>query len=298
MLWFVLAALAAVFDAAYYISTKKFLERIDPNVLASGGFFFTGIFLLAISLVRGIPPAGEHLLLAIAGTSILNVIATTLVFRALASTDISLAVPMISFTPIFLIGTSFLFLRELPTPLGVAGIITIVTGSYVLNLSSSHRRFLDPLRSILWNRGTAYMLVVAFIYAISLNFDKMVVINSDPVFGSSLVFLVLGICFFIISKVFELKNAHFIRHAAVDRPPSRTELAVFVFIGLIITFEAVMINTAFTMQIVPYVIAIKRMSIIITVLYGAFVFREVEVVRRIGGAMLMVAGAVLIVLSG
>jgi uncharacterized membrane protein len=44
------------------------------------------------------------------------------------------------------------------------------------------------------------------------------------------------------------------------------------------------------------VIAIKRMSIIIVVLYGAFVFGEKDMVRRLFGALLMVAGAVMIVL--
>jgi len=44
------------------------------------------------------------------------------------------------------------------------------------------------------------------------------------------------------------------------------------------------------------VIAIKRMSIIIIVFYGGFVFREKEMLRRFSGALLMVAGAVMIVL--
>jgi uncharacterized membrane protein len=56
----------------------------------------------------------------------------------------------------------------------------------------------------------------------------------------------------------------------------------------------VTVNTAYLLQIVPYVIAIKRMSIILIVLYGTIIFREKEIVRRIAGAALMVFGAVLI----
>lgn len=67
-------------------------------------------------------------------------------------------------------------------------------------------------------------------------------------------------------------------------------------VGLLITIEAVSINTAYTAQIAPYVIAIKRMSILIIVLYGAFVFHENDVVRRLTGAILMVSGAALILL--
>ena len=51
------------------------------------------------------------------------------------------------------------------------------------------------------------------------------------------------------------------------------------------------------MQIVPYIISIKRMSIIFIVISGAIVFREPNIVRRLGGAGLMVIGAVIILLS-
>jgi len=47
-----------------------------------------------------------------------------------------------------------------------------------------------------------------------------------------------------------------------------------------------------------YMIALKRTSLIIGVLYGAWWFREEKIVERLTGAMLMVAGAVLIGLFG
>lgn len=312
MLWVILAALGATANAAYFIATKRLLATFDRDVLAAGGFFATGIFLLTFALLRGIPPPGDELLMAVAATTLLNIVATTLVFRALSTTDISLAVPMISFTPVFLIATSFLLLGETPSPLGIAGICIIVAGSYVLNLSSAHTRWSDPIRAILKNRGTASMLLVAFIYAIALNFDKMVVLNSDPVFGSSLVCLALGVSFFLIGQV---KAWH--RRAIHDGTgrrippdagtaerdrsslePYHAGVLVFVIIGLLVTVEAVSVNYAFTMQITPYVIAIKRMSIILTVFYGTLIAREGDVARRLAGALLMVAGAVLIILSG
>ncbi len=66
--------------------------------------------------------------------------------------------------------------------------------------------------------------------------------------------------------------------------------------GAFLTIEAIVINAAYLVQIVPYVSAIKRMSILITVLYGTLVFREKETLRRISGAALMVLGMVLILL--
>jgi uncharacterized membrane protein len=78
--------------------------------------------------------------------------------------------------------------------------------------------------------------------------------------------------------------------------PLKNSIVQWTVIGILLSVSAVCINTAYTVQIVSYVIAIKRMSIIIIVLYGAFVFGEKDLVRRLFGALLMVAGAVMIVL--
>jgi len=308
MLWVLLALTGAVTNAGYYVATKKMLQSINPHVLAAGSFLTTALFLLLISSRYGIPVIGDRFLCAIAITASLNVIATILTYRALATTDISLAIPMISFTPVFLIGTSFLLLHELPTTGGAIGILIIVSGSYVLNLSPGQKSIADPIHSIARHPGVLYMLIVAFLYAIAVNFDKMVVQESDTVFGSAIVFVVIGGAFVIIA-FFSCRNACTLRGIKKDLPAA-TELkpaspgsryhwmaGAFIFIGLLITLEAIVINYAYTLQIVPYVIAFKRMSIVLTVLSGAIVFRESDIGRRLAGAVLMVLGAVLILVT-
>ncbi len=308
MLWVLLALTGAVTNAGYYVATKKMLQSINPHVLAAGSFLTTALFLLLISSRSGIPVTGDRFLFAVAITAGLNIIATILTYRALATTDISLAIPMISFTPVFLIGTSFLILHELPTVGGAIGILIIVSGSYVLNLSPGQKSILDPVRSIARHPGVLYMLIVAFLYAIAVNFDKMVVQESDTVFGSSVVCLVIGSAFVIIALVSYQKT--WTLHRIKKDLPVATELkpaspgysycwmaGAFTFIGILLTIESIVINYAYTLQIVPYVIAFKRMSIILTVLSGAIVFHEPDFGRRLAGAVLMVLGAVLILVT-
>lgn len=308
MLWFVLSIIGATADAGYYISVKNFLQTTDPHILAAGGYSCTGIILLLISWIHGFPAIGDDFAGALIASSALGIFAILLSFAALKHTDISLAVPMISFTPFFLILTAFLLLHELPSPLGIAGIVTIVAGSYVLNLSSSHKKLADPFRAIVTNRGVVFMLIVSLIYAVAINFDRIIVANSDPVFGSSIACLVLGLSFVVISVATRLRDRKSSKSLSEQGGPQKRGVAPetapvlhyagpFALLGVLLSVAAVSINSAYTLQIVPYVIAIKRMSIIITVLYGAFVFREDEVVRRVAGAALMVAGAVLIVVS-
>jgi drug/metabolite transporter (DMT)-like permease len=307
MLWIFLSLLGAVTNASYFIIIKRYITTLDPKVLTGIGFTCGGLLLLAFCAIRGFPVIGQDFYSAVAITAILNIISLSLIFRALSSTDLSLSIPMLSFTPIILIGTSYLLLGEVPSPAGVAGICIIVIGSYVLNISSSDEHLIDPVRSMLRNRGSWYMLIVAFLFAVSINFDKIAMLNSDPFFGMALTVLAIGGAF-VLMAAFSCSSFY---PVSWQRSPEngyraplfgfpailqKKYLALTILIGAFVAIEAASINVAYTMQIVPYVIAIKRLSIIFVVLYGTLIFSEDETVKRLMGAALMVAGAIIIVL--
>ena len=141
---------------------------------------------------------GRSITSAVIISGILNIIGLSLIFRALESSDLSLSMPMLSFTPVFLIGTSYLLLHEVPSAAGTFGICIIVSGSYVLNISAEHEHLLDPVKSMVQNRGSWYMLIVAFLFAASINYDKIAMLNSDPVFGMAFTLLIISGAFAVI----------------------------------------------------------------------------------------------------
>ncbi|SES90893.1 Uncharacterized membrane protein [Methanococcoides vulcani] len=285
MIWFLFAVLGAFFDATYFMLVKKLLKEVDQYVLATGTFFFGFVILFTISWFKGFPPLGDAFFQSVFSTTLLNVIAVVLSYRALKITDLSLTVPMISFTPAFLIVTSFIMLGEFPSSQGIFGIMLIVAGSYVLNSTTDQQNMLDPLRAIIRNRGSLYMLIVAFLFSISSNFDKLVVLNSDIFFGTSIVCLLISVTFLVISlckRPSNIKIAYF------------NDLPVFILIGIVIALIAVSINIALSMQIVPYVISVKRLNALFSVAYGILIFKETNVRRKGFGAAIMTLGAIII----
>jgi drug/metabolite transporter (DMT)-like permease len=309
MLWIFLALLGAVANAAYFIIIKKYISALDPKILTGIGFTLGGILLLAVSASLGFPDTGPEFFPAVAITVFLNICGLSLIFKALSSSDLSLSVPMLSFTPVFLIGTSYVILHEAPSFFGFLGICIIVSGSYVLNISAGHEHVLDPIRSMMRNRASWYMLLVAFLFAVSINFDKIALLNSDPFFGMALTVMSIGIAFLLISAYSFMVR----RNQNKDLPPNplkkegqqeipaqavpRKQFALLtLLIGLFVAIEAASINVAYTLQIVPYVIAIKRLSIIFMVLYGTIVLSEGDITKRVTGATIMVAGAMIILL--
>jgi drug/metabolite transporter (DMT)-like permease len=292
MLWVFLAIIGAISNAAYYIIIKNHITTRDPRILTALGFLISGVLLLVISAARGLPVIGPAYYDAIFISGILNIIGLSLIFRAMESSDLSLSMPMLSFTPVFLIGTSYLLLHELPSTAGIAGICIIVSGSYVLNISAGHEHFLDPVRSMVQNRGSGYMLVVAFLFAASINYDKIAVLNSDPVFGMAFTLLIISGAFMVI-VVISRRFSGLLPKTAIS---SRLYLVPAILTGIFVSAESVSINIAYTLQIAPYVIAIKRLSIIFMVLYGTLLCAENEIRTRLLGSVLMVSGAVIILL--
>ncbi len=150
------------------------------------------------------------------------------------------------------------------------------------------------------------MLIVAFLFAVSINFDKIAMLNSDPFFGMALTVLAIGVAFVLMAAYSLISGRNILQKqddtlspapvSGFPAFPQRKYLAPAFLIGIFVAIEAASVNVAYTLQIVPYVIAIKRLSIIFVVLYGTLVFSEGEIGKRLTGAALMVAGAVIIVL--
>jgi len=131
------------------------------------------------------------------------------------------------------------------------------------------------------------MLGVAFLYSLSLPFDKAVVLASDAIFGSALVCLYIGAVFAGIS----------LTRGSWQQVPLGAALSAALSLGLVLAGSTLAINLAYTLQIVPYVIAVKRLSILFSVLIGGFVFREGGIRYRVLGALIMIGGVALIVLT-
>ena len=287
---------------------KVFLRRASPWPLAGFSFLATSLILFVVSAISGFPGIGPGFFPALAITVIINIIATFLLYRALRETDLSLCLPMLAFTPVFLILTSFFILGELPSIPGAIGILLVVAGAYMLHLEYCRGRpasFIGPLRTLRRDRGVQMTLFVAFLYSISVNYDKQVVIGSDPVFGAAMTTFLIALPFLIVTLFLWARRPVQFRvrkpsspGIPADRPFPVPVPFAYLIIGAVLALESVSINTAYTLTVVPYVITVKRLAIFFSVLYGGILLGERNLGGRVLGGMVMIAGAVIIGLLG
>lgn len=84
---------------------------------------------------------------------VLNAFVSVIYIKAIKISPLSLTLPMLTFTPIFLLLTSPLIVGEFPSIIGVLGIILIVLGAYTLNIKDVKKGFFSPFKSLVKEKG-------------------------------------------------------------------------------------------------------------------------------------------------
>lgn len=288
MLWLVLSLATALAVASQDAWVKRHFSEGGPFEMAAVQFLYSLPPLgLVLTTIR-VPPIGPDFGWSFAASFPLNGVAFLLYMRAIRRSPLSLTVPYLAFTPVFMILTGYLFLGEVPGPAGAAGIATICAGGYTLNVDPHRFGLLEPIRAIFRESGSWTMLIVAFIYSFASVIGKRAILASSPMFFSLSFFVVFNGGMLLL-----LILADKVRPIRLIRQPGRGAVA-----GLLFFLHAVCHGWAISLTQAAYMIAVKRLSIVFSVAYAKFLFREENLAFRFGGAVLMVAGTALIALGG
>lgn len=315
MNWISLSILMAVFIALQSVLQKRGMKNLSEYTMSFASSFFPAIILLiflaifyftgsafiekffgiGIANVFTVPHSFSELrsdfwiALSIVGS--LGTIATLLFLRALKNSDLSIALPLITFTPVFTLIISPLLLgkTEIPNIWGVVGILLIFIGSYVLNIKERRAGFWAPFEIILKNKGAVSVLIVSFLYSITSVYDKVGSHATSALFWALITNIIATIVFFpmFINKA----SKQFKKDMNISKIVKKT-LPILLVIGLLNVLANICQLTAVQLGLVAYVIAIKRSGIVLALLLGFIFFKEKNIQERMAGVILMVAGVI------
>lgn len=222
--------------------------------------------------------------------------AMLLYMRAIRDHPLSLTLPYLAFTPVFVMVTGQVFLGERVSGRGGLGILLVVAGAWLLNLEEDRlhppaggfrarwQRAWRPLRAILDHPGSRAMLLVAMLFSLTSVLGKGAMGHMRPETFGAFYFTLLGLAALALF--------------ALPTPPLlyriwRRPWAVLAVAGI----NAFMVYTHFLALArveVAYMIAVKRTSLLFGILYGALWFRERGLGHHLIAGLLMVAGIFLI----
>lgn len=289
-LWIVLSLTAAFSLATSDALTKKIITHDNEYIIAWLRIVYALPALFAAAALSPLPSLDDTFVFAFCAALPLEIIAVLLYYKALRVSPLSLSLPFLSFTPVFLILFSRIIMGEAVSGAGAAGIALIALGGYGLNLSSLRTGLLGPLKAVVNERGSLYMLAVSLIYSITSTLGKLAVAHSSPAFFGATYYLALALCLLPVIVLRSDSGRFFARLKATARS-----------VLLPGTFDSVQAVTHFfavSMVNVAYMVAVKRSSLILGSVYGFLLFGERNIRERMVGALLMFAGFVMIVVFG
>ncbi len=290
MLWLPLSLLCAFSLATADAATKKYLSAYTARELAVVRSGFAALLLAPLLFVVPFPDIPAPFWAWVAAAIPLEILAMLLYVRAIRDSPLSLTLPYLAFTPVFIVATGFLLLGEEVSLLGFCGILLVVAGAYLLNfehiLANPRGGLLAPFRAISRERGSRLMLAVAFIFSVTSVLGKGALQYVSPLFFGAFYFTLIGV---ITLAIFTVRQPHIV--TVLWR---RT--AVHLFIGLMMALMVVTHFFAMEQVEVSYMIAVKRSSLLFGIVYGALLFKERQLMQHLAAASLMIAGVVLIAL--
>ena len=283
--WFFLSLLAALSLATSDALTKKFFSNLPPLLMGLARLGYAMPWLIgALFFVPWITPDTTFWFCIAIGLP-LEALAFYCYMKALRVSPLSLTVPFLAFTPGFIILTGWIILGERISGGGLSGIIMIIVGAYLLNLSKTRDGLLEPLKAIFRGPGSRLMLLVSFLYAFTSTIGKLAIIHSNP--------YVFGITY---NAALALLLTLFLPAAAIPEPVKNLvrRPIIGLILGALVATTIFSHMLAISMTNVAYMISLKRTSLLFGVLYGAILFKEEKIAERLTGATIMIAGVFLI----
>lgn len=222
--------------------------------------------------------------------------------------EVSYAQPLQSLTPL-LITLAALMVGEFPGPNGVAGVLIMTAGAYVLGFDKKPEKwwgYLSPFSRLLLLRFsktatdaerqkstvTILSLSSAAVGTVGLLADGIMVRRAGDLQGIVFASMVLTSILALAYLPWMLRATF----ASRDVPSTIRPFALCVFSAFAVLWvmHVLLIQPRFDEAFIAYVGTLKRFSVLFAVLAGAFFFREGGIKKRLVAALLIVLGAVLI----
>ncbi len=284
MLWFFLALTAALSQACNDAVSKRFFcdftayEMGLIRLLYALPYLILGLFFIPF------PPMDDTFWICLGIGLPLELISFLCYMRAIKVSPLSLTLPFLAFTPAFVILTGFFILEESLNMHGALGIVLIVLGSYILNISGAKKQWFLPFQAIFKEQGSWLMLLTALIYSFTSTIGKLAIRHSSPEF--------FGITYFSLFALFVIIIFPLMPGAKIGNIFKRPLPGIA---GGIILATMIFSHTfAISLVQAAYMLSIKRTSILFGVLFGALLFKEEKIRERLFGASIMICGGLTI----
>jgi len=221
--------------------------------------------------------------------SLIGVAAFLCAMTALKNLQISNALPLLALTPGFVAVFAFLLLGESLKTTEIAGLISLITGTYILE-SKNLKEILFPLNVFFKSKYHRYILTALFLFTASSIMDKLLLVkmNLSPISLTAFQHLFFAFLFTVIFYSYK-KNREEIFSTFQKKDLGWIALISVFTIGYRYT-QVVSISLAS----VALTLAVKRTSVLWATIIGGKIFKDSNLLKKTMAVLFILLGAVLI----
>lgn len=244
------------------------------------------------TLLFFLPPLSTEFWWTMAGCTLLTVSGNALLIHAMKLSDLSVLGPINAYKSVVSLVPSMILLHEFPGTMGLSGIVLIVAGSYGILDTEGTEPGQNSFVRFFKDRGVQYRFAALILSAIEAVFLKKALLASSALatFGFWSV-LGFGVSFAVV--VVTMRRETMRLQMAIVRETWLTYGLLFATTGLM-QLSTILILEGLQ---VGYALALFQTSALLSVILGHRLFQEQHFFKRLTGAAVMVAGAVLIILG-
>lgn len=273
MLTLVLAVIVRIFSNSYLNVFQKLLTSRGEKSSVINFYSYLGLTILGF-LVTVIPVFQIELLLPVLIMGFLGSLANYFIIKALSCGELSTLAPINSYKPIVALVFGVFFLKEIPNSLDLIGMVLIILGTFCL---SNHKT--------LYNKATLYRFLALIFSGIEAIFIKKVILLSNV----QSAFLYWAIAGLVFSTILVICSKHRLR---IEKSNFKYQ-ALLVLMIFMMQYST---NYVFEKMNVAYALALFQLSIIVSVLLGANIFKEKGLLKKIVATIIMLFGATILIL--
>jgi len=293
-MWFAFALLSAILYSFRGVLEKGSITRTNRYVLGLAvrlfalPFFFLP-FLLNPDLFIPLGDLSADFWISVLIISIfMTPTETFFYYKALKQEEHTLALPILSLTPILTMGFGVIFFDEYPTLLGLFGVLGILLGVYSLKIGHARHGLLEPLYHLSRNRSVQFMAVVALSLGLGAILDKVGVKASNAYMFGVVNYTFITVVLFVVAWV----------KARRDMYQLKTHFDKLSIIGAVVAGYTLLYFQALESGNTAYVVAIRNASILMTIILGVFWLKEKDLKAKLLAGSFIFAGLVCIKVFG
>ena len=284
MLWILLALLSAFGIASADAVTKHFFSKTDALTVMFARIVAVIPFAFILWPWIEVPDRIEWNFFFCVGILFpLDLFAFFVYLKAIKISPLSLTVPYLGLTPCFLLATGYLILGEAPNWMSGTGVCVVTAGALMLQIKKFPENIYSLIRNISREKGSLYMIGAAFIFSITSALGKLAVSYTNPLFFAFFYILFLA----VIMGLMLLLRGKSVKPLLASPKPMFL-FGVFGFMEMVGHFSAIILVQA------SFMIAVKRTSLLMAIIYGAILFNEADFRKRFLAGCVMLAGVFMI----